>query len=172
MWEKLKTFNEKVINAMHPPDGVTHHEFFVKTNGELIFLEIGARPPGSYVCKIHYLNKGINFETAHFRIQLNLPVDLSVNYNQGFHCALYLPKIQGKVIKLNTPNLKSKYELTWYVHEGENLSASKNIANNSELGGLIFIRNKDYEQLFADFMTMRDFQSMHTVQEHFRKNSK
>lgn len=163
LWTELAAFNRDVVNALDPPDGTTHHEAFRKSNGEWVFLEIGARPPGAYSCQVHEINTGVNFETAHFKNQLNLPVELKDDYSGGFYAWVYLPKLAGKIIRLNEPDIKSRYEITWYVNVGDTVTASEHIASDSELAGLMFIHNKSYEELLQDFMSLKDFVAMDVV---------
>jgi len=163
IWKKITDFNKILIKGIKAPDGATHHEIFHKSNGELVFLEIGARPPGAYVCQTHTRNTSVNFETAHFRSQLNILDPLVNDMQKSYSAWGYFPKFEGEVAELYQPKLKSQHEIKWYVNVGDTIKASSHIAGDNQLSGVIFLYNKNYQELQKDFNTLKDFEPMRMV---------
>ncbi|GLQ75830.1 ATP-grasp domain-containing protein [Vibrio penaeicida] len=93
---RLIRFTEQSLRALNAGNGVYHTEVFVTLNGELVFLESGARPPGMLVTRMYEKATGVNL--------LNLDVEIQVGRllerkTQGMLDAFYLvyPKGVGKV---------------------------------------------------------------------------
>lgn len=53
--------NAKVIDALQPPDGCTHAEFFVTDTRNILFCEIGARFGGSAIISMLETISGVNY---------------------------------------------------------------------------------------------------------------
>lgn len=77
-WDRLIAFNEKCIKALGIDSGMVHAEFRIQ-NGQLFFLEAGARPGGLPMAEMIELSTGIN------------PVELMVNAAVGNNERLKLP---------------------------------------------------------------------------------
>ncbi|WP_202149971.1 ATP-grasp domain-containing protein, partial [Candidatus Sarmatiella mevalonica] len=71
---RIINFSERVHKALSPYSGMTHLEVFVKNNGDIIFLEIGARPGGAGVPKILEINYEFNSYEQTLRYVLGLPI--------------------------------------------------------------------------------------------------
>lgn len=155
LFNELKSFNEKVLLILSPPNGATHLEVFRKLDGELVFLEIGARPPGAYSCQINELNSGINLEEASIKAKLGISYDFTIQRDKAYAMFFYFPKKSGKVTKINPPHLHSTYKINWYISVGETLNASTDIASDSQLAAVMFVYNSDYSLLQDDFNTLK-----------------
>lgn len=160
LWDQLNNVNLEVIRLLKPPDGATHLEIFRTESGEIIFLEIAARPVGGLVIPIHEYTTGINLELEHFKAQLGIQDIIKEKHEGDYFAWAYLPKQIGIIEKLESPSIKSKYNLTWFVSEGENISElllkdNDMIFADHLLAGKIIWHHPDYEILYQDFDTLK-----------------
>lgn len=155
---KLLEFNALVVRALCPPDGVTHLEVFVRPNGECVFLEIAARPPGAFHVRVHECNTGINLEEAHFRAQLGLNIEVRERNDEEHYAGAALPKKKGKVNALLEPSLEGLASIEWHVSVGDELEASTSLAVRSEAAGMLTLRHTNYEQLKETFLRLNEFE--------------
>jgi len=128
---KLISFNQKVLEALQPlPNGVTHLEIFKKQNGEMVFLEIACRPSAGFTPEISELYCGVNFEEAHYLVQMGLPLKALIPLKQRTMYAAYLlyPKLEGEVVELAEKlDLKTISELKYFVMPKDILTSAKHI---------------------------------------------
>lgn len=61
----------RVVRALSLPDGAFHCEFFVD-DGEVVFLEIGARPGGGFIVEAVEAATGVDLRDEHVRASLGL----------------------------------------------------------------------------------------------------
>jgi biotin carboxylase len=154
--KQLLDFNKKVLMALRPlPDCVTHLEVFRRPNGELVFLEVACRAPGGMIVQMHEKHCGINFEQAHFSMQMNLP--FSVQPQRGHHCAwAWFPLQEGTVQGFRPLSIKSPHELHWKIKVGEKYHAAESLI---DFAGAILLWNEDYYQLYEDFNYLAESKS-------------
>lgn len=112
---RLIAFSQKVLAALDSKDGVYHMEIFVQSDKEkqLVFLEVGARPPGMLVTSMYEEATGINLLNLDILIQTgSVPIDF--NFSRKKH-AFYLvyPKGKGYVDSLNIPELDKSIEVRY-----------------------------------------------------------
>lgn len=162
IWKRLFQFNRNVLKIMNAPDGVTHLEVFETAKGELIFLEVAARPPGAFTTQIHEKNSGINYETLHFRLLLGLPVNTTETINNDTYTWAFIPKKSGTIKKLNTPEINSQFDIDWKVSVGDDSKQGKDILDASNIAGMITYHNASYEKLYGDFEKLRNFKAIET----------
>jgi biotin carboxylase len=159
--QALKLFNSKVLAALGYHTGVSHHEIFVKPNGEIIFLEIGARSPGGIATPMYRLAYSVAFEDTAFKIEMEVPFQLKPTYNCHYMSGI-LPILPGKVSQLLVPELKSKYDMKWLVKTGDVLGECKSLRNKA---GAITVWNADYQILLQDFNYLKSFQCISIIQD-------
>lgn len=153
LYEKILIFNKKVIDALQPPDGATHLEFFVRGD-ELIFIEIGARPAGKAVCVSYERNHNINLYEMTLRHELNIP--LNINVKDGLYWGwLSFSSFPGTVMKLNPPLLKSQIHLDWKVKIGDEIQKYPNSLSEG-VSAETFIYNENYEELMEDVEILKN----------------
>lgn len=149
---KLIDFNHKVLAAFQPlPTGVTHLEIFKKQNGELIFLEIACRPSAGFTPEVSELHCGVNFEEAHYLVQIGLPLKGLIPLKQRTMYAAYLfyPKLEGEVTRLaENLDLKTVSELKYYVKPGDILTSAKHIM---DCVATVFMKSEDMHLLNDEF---------------------
>lgn len=141
-------FNQKILKAFQPlPNCVTHLEIFERQNGELVFLEIACRAPGGMIVQMYEKNCGINFEQAHFAMQMDLPFNIpDIN---GPYCAwAWFPMQAGKINDYVKLTINSPHQLTWKVKIDERYDQAKSLI---DYAGSIILWNDDAEILTNDF---------------------
>ncbi len=151
---KALTLNEKVIKAMHTPDGAAHMEFF-EENGNLVFIEIGARPPGKSVVNCHKLNFGINLYELTLRYELGLYLNFTGDVNL-FHGWVCMPKIPGIVKKIEKPKLNSELSINWNIKVGEEI---RHLPSSLKEGTAadIMCYNKNLQELISDMESLKNY---------------
>jgi len=156
LYNKILEFNNKVISALQPPDGALHMEFFIK-NDEIIFIEIGARPPGKAAVLIHERNFGINLYELTLRHGLGLTNNYNINQNL-YHAWANLACHIGKVNTLNIPNLKSKFEIIWKIQVGDVIDKHPSSINEGIAADIVLF-NPNFEEFMQDIELLKDFKS-------------
>lgn len=158
--ERLKEFNAAVLNHLATPDGATHLELFELSNGELVFLEVGARSAGGYVVPCFDQTFGFNYQQAHFEARLGLPIDTTIHIPKHYHSWAFLPMQSGTVTALHEPNIQSDYRIEWNVKVGDTVQTSADIYNTDSIAGVIFYQNKDYDVLYEDFKRLNEYKAV------------
>jgi ATP-grasp domain len=148
---RLVDFAARVLDTLKPTNLCSHMELFV-TRSEIIFLEVAGRPPGAAVCRSHLLGCGINFMDMDFKIQTGQPIDVLTDAG-GHAFWAYVPKLPGKVSRLDGPALKSKFDLQWRVRENEEVLPASTVL---DVAAVIVASNASYDQLRRDFEYVRD----------------
>jgi hypothetical protein len=151
-------FNNNVIRVLNPPDGPLHHELFVKTDGEIVFLEIAARPGGGEIVSVLEKNFGFNLYEQALRNELNEEIN-STFQKDLYHCWVYLLLPEGKIKNLHTPKLKSNFQIEWNVAIGDTLSASK-ISLLRPKAALISLNHSDFDVIYDDFNFLKTFNAV------------
>ena len=163
---RLKAFNDEVMACMRPCDGATHLEVFLTPDQRMVFLEIAKRPVGSYAGIFIEKNIGFNYEEAHYRSMLGLPLDCSMaNYpqRQAKQTWAVLPAPVGEIIALNTPKLQSEFYLDWRVSIGDVKTMIPDLSHPNTFAGLITLQNEDHMQLYQEFKGLVDYQAVTTI---------
>ena len=153
----LKIFNEAVLKALSPvPDGCTHMELFKKPDGEIVFLEIAARPSFGFVPKMYEHYMGVDLEEMHYRCQMGLslpaikPLSERKESSVGW---LWYPKISGEVTSLSKRlPIKSEHDIQYCVRATEKLEGAETLR---DYVATVFMVNPDRAQLIADFNVMK-----------------
>lgn len=152
-------FNKDVLKAMNLTNGVSHLEIFVKSNGEIVFLEVAARSPGAVVTPMYRCAFNVAFEDTAYKIEMDLPIELSIQSNKYYMSGI-LPTIQGVVSSLNEPKIASEYQLTWQVNCGDHLNSPASLRDQS---GAIIVWNENYEQLLQDFNYLKHYNAVNVL---------
>lgn len=149
---KILEFNQKVLDALQPPDGALHLEFFIK-NQKIVFIEIGARPGGKTIVLCHEKNSGINLYEYTLRHELKMPLDFKIKENL-FHAWVSLAQSPGVVRKLNIPKLDSKIDIDWKIKVGDKIEKYPSSLKDGVAADIILF-NPDYSKLIKDINTLR-----------------
>lgn len=144
----LDNFHRKVLSVLNPPDGMIHMEIFKTCDEELVFLEVGARPAGAMVPYIYERHRLVNIQEMHYKS--NLGIDIKIPNSKGcYGASLWFPYQKGMVGNLTIPkDIKSEYEVKWFVEEGAVLEKSKSVRDRI---GQVVLFNEDLDELEKDF---------------------
>lgn len=158
LYKELNEFNAKVLDTMRPPSGgLTHLEVFKSSNGELIFLEVAARPAGAKIPEMYKKNLNIMIREAHILLQVDANYMPNISPN-GFSAYISYPTKLGQVTNLNQPMIKSEHQLIWNIQPGDILKAPDKI---SDVAGSIILWNNDFNQLTKDIDYLKTFNAFH-----------
>lgn len=154
LYKNIVEFNCKVLHALTVPDGATHTEIFKKSNGELVFLEMSARPPGGHIRWMYMNYDGVDIEEAHFKIRMGLSYQLK-RKPSGHHAAfMFFPTRNGKVTHINPLPIICDHESYWNIEIGQQLQDAENLAVK-KAGGVCL--KGPYSQVKFDFDRLKDF---------------
>ena len=125
---KLKEYTVKTIESLNCFNTVVHLELFKNKKNDLVFLEIGARPGGAYTKDIIQKKYNFNLFHAHFYALTDQMEALKVREN-NYTVASIIPQIKkaGKIVQLNAPGTKSKYDIEWEEKIGNNVVVHNDI---------------------------------------------
>lgn len=150
----MDKYNTHVLKQLGlPQGGLTHLEVFKRHNGELIFLEVAARPAGAQVPIVYQKALNISIREAHILLQID------PNYNPDLRQSMYCgfvsyPKKLGIVSFLNIPFIKSEYTIHWDIKIGDQLVDPDKI---SDVAGSIVLWNNHFDQLKEDLNYLKKF---------------
>ena len=155
----LIQFAKKCLYVLGANNVVNHMELFVKTNGDIVFLEVSARPPGAYLNLTHRINHGINLVDIDFALQSGLNVNLNAERTNEKAFFAIFPLKPGRVIALKPPHVSSRFDMTWHVDQGDAISPDRctNIINKA--AHAIFY-GTTLQQLRDDFNTIKHHQAI------------
>lgn len=83
-----------VIRALGYETGFTHMEWFLKSNGEAVFGEIAARPPGAY--SVHIMNFGSDIDTFTGWAEAVVHGTLTMPFERLYNCAIVFKRAHGQ----------------------------------------------------------------------------
>ena len=155
LFEALSAFNKQVIKALSFESGSTHLEVFVSDDNEKItFLEVAARVPGGIGVPYHQRNSNVNMVDANLLMscRMDMPFYVKPHPRNNVASAL-LPLQNGKIIELIKPDIKSKFDLQWYVSVGD-VVESNSLADTA---GIPIFSNDNSEQLRRDFHKLKQY---------------
>lgn len=144
--------SNEVIKEFNYLTGATHLEFFIQDNGNVVFLEIGARTPGGIVIPMY--NK--NFNTNISNMDLLNHFDIKYNYKKSndYYFSGTMPIIEGTVTELKSPELGGSYDIEYCVKKGEYLGKCKGLR---DIAAKIIVKNKDFKSAYNDFKSLDSF---------------
>jgi hypothetical protein len=145
----VRGMNARVLAALQPPDGATHMECFRLPDGELVFLEISARPPGGDMIGIYNYCLGIDLALAHFLLRAQEPFHLDIKHPARFGGWAIHPRRQGRITAVNVPRLRSQHEVKLTVAVGDVVDASsQHIVDRP--AAEFWLYSPDYERVADD----------------------
>ena len=154
--QQLLAFSEKVLQALGLLNIMSHMELFVTPSGEIIFLEIGPRPPGATSALMYRHDFDVSIANLYFRVLLGIPYAFTPDV-KGYSFWAFLPHRAGKVKALVPPPISSTYTLEWLVKVGDILQDSQSVV---DISGKLFAYHDQYEVLKQDFNRLRDYQPL------------
>jgi len=159
--KKIKHFSQQILACLGLIDGSLHLELFHSTTGKLIFLEVGARVPGSGIA----LNYAQMYEVDMYNISLQQTLSMPVNYQKKkpiiYSFVLLIPYKKGKITRIRQPELNSKVDITWNIKVDDIIETTS--ANVFELAARAIISNSNYTQLYEDFLKLKQYKAYDVV---------
>ncbi|MGH3155630.1 MAG: hypothetical protein ACRDNF_03495, partial [Streptosporangiaceae bacterium] len=136
-------------------DGGVHMEIFLTTAGELVFLEVGARPPGGELRDIYLRCQGFDIDLAHYLLRAREPYELTAGWT-GYYGGWYiLPRYKGTVSSVDLPVLHCEHAVDLRVAVGDVIE--RDSAHIIEPPSAIFmIYSADAAEFRADMDVMRE----------------
>lgn len=160
-YQALKSFTEQTLTCFPTiPDGFTHMEVFKNRKGELIFLEIAARPPGAKAPEVFKIRSGgIDMRWLHLRLNLGLPIDsalshLADRHNWGPYAAMFqllAPENDSVITMITDPKLASEYHCDHTYQVGDELKPNQSLLDT--VYSCVFW-NDDYASFVKDFFAL------------------
>lgn len=153
----VREFNAHIVKALNPPDGATHMECFRKADGELIFLEIAARPPGGDMVGIYNYCIGVDLDVVHLMLRAGEPYQLKLNEQLRYGGWAIHPKRAGQVKAIHLPPFHSKNRVKMNIALGERVNTrSKNIIE--EPSAEFWLYSETYEDIDQDTRMLKELQ--------------
>ncbi|WP_282875910.1 ATP-grasp domain-containing protein [Pseudomonas peli] len=136
-------FSKQVHAVMQLPDGAFHLEAFLTSSGERVFLEIGARPGGSYVVPSIEYATGLNLDVAHIQCQLGIAPKVPGDDSEQFGWVVFpkqAPQAHSpKVREVSVPDLSGYLSPTWtYLPTNDDDYTGNFFSYTSNLGAFVF----------------------------------
>ncbi|MFN8769622.1 MAG: acetyl-CoA carboxylase biotin carboxylase subunit family protein [Neisseriaceae bacterium] len=154
IYHNISNFNACALSVLNPPDGATHMEIFCKPDGELVFLEMSARPPGGDIRWMYQLYDNVDIEKAHFLIRMGFDYQLEPRVSGFYPAFAFFPTRNGTVEFLNKPDFNSNYSINWNIHVGQVLIDAEDLS--VQKAGEIRLYGDRYN-VEEDFKKLRNF---------------
>lgn len=151
--QELVSFAEKCLTSLNLQDGPAHMEIFVSDYGELVFLEVGARPPGLDACRSYQEAFGVSLQTLSLQVELDLPLSQVKTPKISVFWA-HVPVRIGEVRQINTPKTQSSLEISFQVEEGDQFESSFSYLQSMAKIRLV---NPNFAILRQDFQSLKSY---------------
>lgn len=145
----IHDLNQRVINALGIPWGVTHLEFY-RTTPNLFFGEIAIRPPGGYIMQLLELAYGFDPWATFVRIELGLSPEIPKGRPEKIAGCTVLHPGAGKINSLKLPEkntfpclVKAKIKIV----PGDIITARLSVGEDV---GYCLFRGDDYKSICDD----------------------
>lgn len=151
---RIMGFASSCLSAFGVEFGAYHMEVFRKhSTGELVFLEVGARPPGLDASLAYRHLTGVSMPTLMLRSHLNLSVTPVEDYTDA---AMWgqIPAKVGIIETLNTPDTECMVDVTYHRSVGDTLAAG---FSYFDIVGKLQSPPQDYRTMRRDFEKIRTF---------------
>lgn len=124
--QRISQFGSRCLEALGASDGCFHMEIFHNEKDELVFLEVAARSPGLMTVPAYQRWEGVNMYDLELLIQSGLPA-LEFSRSSCGHVSrpsffVIYPKIMGKVVQINVPDINASIDIDWQVKPGDIVS--------------------------------------------------
>lgn len=160
---RVLALNEHVLEILEADQCVTHLEFFITHSGQVIFLEVAARPAGGGIVPMYEKIFGLNLWEIATHLQMR-PETLDIKSYKihkyaGFAC---FPRPEGIVRKISWPEIRSRVvSKSCAINVGEHSTSSMSSTDNA---ACIFFESDCYEDVRKDFEELRDFRIFNRIE--------
>lgn len=153
--QMVRAFSDRVLAVLDPPDGGVHMEIFLTPAGELVFLEVAARPPGGDMRAVYLRCLGFDIDVAHFLLRAGEPFEPPADGAERYGGWFIHPRHKGTVAEIDLPELVSEQDLRLMVTVGDVIDAdSRHIVEPPSAELMLF--NADFGGLERDVDKLRD----------------
>ncbi|MCP3102884.1 ATP-grasp domain-containing protein [Myxococcus sp. K15C18031901] len=150
--ERLEALSTRVVEVLRLGNGVTHMECFVTAQGEIVFLEIAARPGGGGIVLMMEGQYGVNYSQALLLLEggrgdLIPPIGMRAGQTHGLMG--FRQPVAGFVKRAATPDMFSE---PWIHHVRIDLELEKFQAPAShctDFTGLLIFSSRDTAEFDA-----------------------
>lgn len=151
--QELNKLTFSLLKIFPLSDGVGHIEFMKsKKDNRFLFIECAARQPGGYISALFEKRFGYNLGNLHYSLQSQLP--FKTDFLPRYFAAWYWPNKPVGVIKsVNEPFVASQYEISWRVHEQENVKGSQFLGDSTYR---LLLWNKEIDSLKNDLKRLEE----------------
>lgn len=163
MVEIFKRPCAKVVERLDCPSGAYHIEAFLKKNTEeFVFLGIAARNGGHCIPKMCDRRFGINIEEMNYSIQMGLVDDLEVTTKKVFLGSVAFPKMPGKVVGVNRPDIDIRNEFVEYAKVGDVFPQVQNVFDMA--CGVVFW-DESYQKIVETIESLKNYNPLEMFSE-------
>ncbi|MGF1739615.1 ATP-grasp domain-containing protein [Vibrio profundum] len=145
---KIVEFCEKIISILGALDGTYHIEVF-EENGELVFLELGLRMPGTLIPKMYELMYDCNLWNIDLSIQCDFFAGNRYKQQRYALWAYFLEYEVGTIVKVEPLNENVDGFIDWYYGVGDAVS------DTPALTGSVVYSSNSYEEIVSVFDCFR-----------------
>ncbi|WP_395375214.1 acetyl-CoA carboxylase biotin carboxylase subunit family protein [Marinicella sp. W31] len=153
--QDILKFNHQALAHLNPPDGVIHLECFRKNDGELVFLEVAARPPGGDVVGIYQYAFGFDIELIHLMLRSGVGVEIKQLIPNRYGAWISFPKEKGHIEEIRVPELACKTKMEINVEKGMNCEVEATNIVNGE-AAVFWLYTEDYTNLEKDYALLKN----------------
>lgn len=157
--KKITEFTHEVLQTIGLiENGITHTEIFINYQGELICLEVAARPPGLVGDMLYEKHLGHAITELHFLLQLGACDDklrdlavkhYAVRYIFPFPCSGVFQKTYL------TNGVQSEFSQSFLRSPGNRVEKSQDLFN---VAATLIMWHCDYDELRQDFLLLKERQ--------------
>jgi len=156
--QRVSRFTEVVLeNLGMIENGVSHTEIFLNQNGELICLEVAARPPGLVAEHLYEKHLNLSINRLHFELQLGCyHGDLSNLKIENYAARYIFPfPSSGRIVRFaNKKHLHSEVQEAFQCKVGDVVKRSADLFN---VASTMVLWNEDYRLLREDFTKLKTY---------------
>ena len=126
-------------------------EIFERNDGSLIFLEVGARPPGGKSPFCYKVMFNVDLFHHDLLAQIGILNNLNKNITYSGNSCLWgiVPKKYGRINSIKKPEIKSNIDIKWSIKEGDYID--KITSSITSPAGIFTATNTSYWDLYQDF---------------------
>ena len=136
---RVTEFGHRALEALRPPDGGVHMEVFGTPDGELVFLEVAARPPGGEMRAVYLRTHVVDIDLAHYLLRAGEPYAVRPRPTGELGAWVITPRRAGRVSAVDVPALRSEHTVRVHVSVGETVArASAHIVEPPSAEFMVF----------------------------------
>jgi biotin carboxylase len=165
--EKILSLNQKVLSALKLKSGMTHLEFYMLANGEVLFGEVALRPPGGHIMDLIQRCYQFNAWEAYADVELGLTPTIEHSKKEISLAYIFHPG-EGEIVsvpdKEQVKKIEGVYKYKLKVKIGDQLGIRNGVGE--EAGHVLAsmplsAEVKSFEALIAKLDAMTEIKLSH-----------